>query len=166
MVWMSQRRLLYVTNASFWNTFWKMCSLWNLFYMLNLSSFKQNGDFEYKMQTQKCWASPISMDILKTFLYVMNILKMSFVRYECLEDVFRTLWMSKRCLLYVMNFLKMSFERYECLEDVFRTLWMSKRCPLYVLNVQKMSFVRYDCLKDVFCAFWMSKRCLLYVMTV
>ena len=47
----------------------------------------------------------------------MIVLKMSFVRYECLRDVFGTLWMSQ----------KMSFVRYECLKDVFRTYYESEK---------------------------------------
>ena len=68
-------------------------------------------------------------------------LKVVFIRYELLKDVFCTLWMSEICLLYVMDISKMSFV----------TLWMSERCFLYVMDVSKMSFVCYGCLKDVFC---------------
>ena len=63
-------------------------------------------------------------------LYVfvfLGCLKMSFVRYGCLKDVFCTLWMSQRRLLYVMDVSKMSFVRYGCLKDVFCTLWMSQK---------------------------------------
>ena len=44
---------------------------------------------------------------------IMNVSKMSFVRYGCLKDV-----------LYILNVPKMSFVRYGCLKDV-----------LYILNV-------------------------------
>ena len=120
-------------------------------------------------------------------LYIMNVSKMSFVHYdrsnlffvcyECLKDVFFSLWMSQRC--------------YECLKDIFFTLWMSQRslcyimiaqiCFLYVTNVSKMSSFSlwmsqrcYGCLKDVFCTLWllkdifftlwMSPRSLCYIM--
>ena len=43
----------------------------------------------------------------------MDFSKTSFVRYECLKDVFCKLWMSQRRLLYVMV----------CLKDVFCMLW-------------------------------------------
>ena len=62
---------------------------------------------------------------------------MSFVRYECLEDVFCTLWMSHGCLWYVLDVSKMSFVPCGCLKDVFCTLWMSQKCLLYVMNVLK-----------------------------
>ena len=62
----------------------------------------------------------------------MGVFRMSIVRYECLKDVFCTLWMFLRCLLCVMGVFKMSFVRYGCLKDVFCTLWMSLRCRLYM----------------------------------
>ena len=96
----------------------------------------------------------------RCLLYVMNVLKMSFVYYRCLKIVFCTLWMSQQCLLFVMDVSKMSFVRYECLNDVFCTLWMSPRCLLYVIvmNVSKMSFVRYECTgyDDLFNLFFCS----------
>ena len=52
--------------------------------------------------------------------------KMSFVRYECLKNIFRTFWISERCLVYVMDVSKMSFIRYGCLKNVFYTLCISK----------------------------------------
>ena len=54
----------------------------------------------------------------RRLLYVVNVLKMSLERYECLKDVF----------YYVMDVSKMSFLRYECLKDVFCMLRMSKKC--------------------------------------
>ena len=50
---------------------------------------------------------------------------MSFVRYKCLKDVLRTLWMYWRCLLYIMS------QRCLC------TLWTFKGCLLYVMNIPK-----------------------------
>ena len=47
-------------------------------------------------------------------IHVMNVLKMSFVRYECLIDDSFKLWISQRRLCNVMDVLKMSFVRYEC----------------------------------------------------
>ena len=53
---------------------------------------------------------------------------MSFVHYECLKDVFCSLWMSQRYFFVRLAFKKMSF-----------------------LNVIKdIHYVHYGCLKDVF----------------
>ena len=48
-------------------------------------------------------------DVLKTD-FVMNVSMTTFVRYECLNDVLCTLWMS--------------FVRYECLNDVLKTFFV------------------------------------------
>ena len=131
----------------------------------------QGRSYEYVFCT--LWMSQ------RCLLYVMNVLKMPFVRYGCLKDFFCTnkylyyitLWMSQRpllyviiaqkYLLYVMNFSKKSFVCYKCLKhiflflfgclkDVFCTLWMSQRWLLYIMDVSKTSFVRYDRLKMSF----------------
>ena len=47
-------------------------------------------------------------------LYVMNVLKMYFVRFGCLKDVCM-IRMSLRRLLYVANVSKTSFIHYGCL---------------------------------------------------
>ena len=52
---------------------------------------------------------------------------------KCLKNVFRTLWMSQRCLLYVME--SQRCQRYEKRKDFFCTLWMSQRGLSYVMNV-------------------------------
>ena len=43
-------------------------------------------------------------------MYVMNIIKMYFVRF--LKDVLCMLWMPERCILYGMDVIKMYFVRY------------------------------------------------------
>ena len=42
----------------------------------------------------------------RRLLYVMDVLKTSFVCYGCLKDVLCMLWMSQRCPLYVMDVSK------------------------------------------------------------
>ena len=138
----------------------------------------ENQQLQYILVTSKIQPSRSLIRI--RLLNVMNFLKMSFVRYECLKYVFCTLWMSQRFLLYKQIFIlhyimdvsktsfvrydrsKISFVCYEFLKDVFCMLQMSQtylfapfrmsqRCLLYVMDVSKMSFVRYGCPKDLFC---------------
>ena len=78
-------------------------------------------------------------------LYVIDVLKTSFVRCWCLKDVFCTL---HRELKYVF---------YECLKCPIQ-LWID-----FVMNVVlKLSFVRYGCHKDVFCTLWINTWFMLY----
>ena len=102
MLWMSQRRLLYVMDV-LKTSFVRYECLKDVFCTL--------------------WMSQ------RRLLYVMDVSKTSFVRYECLKDIFCALWMSQRRLLYVMDVSKTSFVCCWCLEDVFCTLWMSQRRP-------------------------------------
>ena len=44
--------------------------------------------------------------------YVMDVQKMSLVRYGCTKAFFSTLLMYKRCPLYVMDVQKISLVRY------------------------------------------------------
>ena len=126
---------------------------------------------------------------LRRLLYVMDVLKTSFVRYGCLKDVFYTLQMSLRRLLYVTDVFKTSFAyadlevRQQMTDGVFSkyatsfykevrsspcccAVLLDPRLLLYVMDVLKTSLVRYGCLKDVFCTLWMSLGCPLYVMNI
>ena len=81
---------------------------------------------------------------------------MSFVCYECTDDVFfYMLWMFKRRLLT-------SFVRYERLKDVFELLF-------YVMNLRTTSLVWWMFerrLLNFFCMLWMFKRRRLYLINV
>ena len=103
-----------------------------------------------------------------SLLCVLNVLKTSFVRYECLKDVFSTLCMSVMDVLKMFLLSsKMSFAYYKCLKDVLCTLWMSQRCLLYIIWTSSsrsllsarmserrlwcvINILCYECIKDVF----------------
>ena len=113
-------------------------------------------NFLFTQMSQRCLL--YVMNVLKTsFVCYMDVLKTSFVCYECPKDVLGT-----SCVLLVRLIV----------QNVFCMLWMSQRCLrnvlcssgkinhteclLYVMNVLKTSFVCYECFKDVFCLLWMS----------
>ena len=52
---------------------------------------------------------------------------MSFVRYECLKDVFYKQWLTQRCvenIKYLMIIHKTSFLRHECLNYTSQDVWV------------------------------------------
>ena len=83
------------------------------------------------------------MDCLtNVLLYVMNVLKASFVCYECLKDVFCMLWLFKRCLLYVMIVVK-KYILYvmECLKDFLDSILVSWD-DIFCTSYQGHSFLK------------------------
>ena len=104
----------------------------------------------------------------RALLYVMNVSKTSFERYECLKDIFWTLWLLfTNVLTWYVHDSKSSFVRYECLKDVFWTLWMSQRHLLNVMIIIHKCFnMICTWLKELFCTLWKSQRRLLYLMNV
>ena len=139
--------------GNFWNRMNVLISVWSLNLLSAIKCHQITKPPKIKwwcyLEIQKCRVSHFAyLHHLKKIIS----LKMSFVRYGCLKDVFCTLWMSIVCpkddvfrrhkkfvkITSFMNVLKTFFIRHG---------WMSKRRFFYVINFLKMSFVRYGCLE-------------------
>ena len=136
---------VYGVSHSILYSLWKRFIVWfweTRFWFLLRTYFIRFGYF--------FWRCLLNVMAEICLLYVMNVLKMSFVRCECLKDVF----VCHKCLKDVSckpriscRCLESFFVCYVCQRDVFCTLGgfpKDERRLLYVTKVDKTSIVRYE----------------------